>query len=83
MTAHLRNRLGRFGIWRGAFQVTAQLAADIEQLGFGALWLGGSPDGDLVQAEELLDATSTLTIGTSIVNIWKDAPHEVARSFAR
>lgn len=83
MTAHLRDQLGRFGIWRGAFQVTAQLAADIEQLGFGALWLGGSPDGDLAQAEELLDATSTLTIGTSIVNIWKDAPHEVARSFAR
>ena len=83
MTAHLRNRLGRFGIWRGAFQVTAQLAADIEQLGFGALWLGGSPDGDLAQAEELLDATGTLTIGTSIVNIWKDAPHQVACSFAR
>jgi probable F420-dependent oxidoreductase len=83
MTVHLRGRLGRFGIWRGAFAVTAPLAADIEQCGFGALWLGSSPDGDLAQVEELLDATSTLTLGTSIVNMWKDDPHEVARAFAR
>lgn len=80
---HLPDQLGRFGIWRGASQVTAQLAADVEQSGFGALWLGGSPSGDLVQAEELLGATSTLTLGTSIVNIWKDDPHDVARSFTR
>ena len=83
MSAHLRDQLGRFGIWRGAAAVTAGLAADIEQAGFGALWLGGSPDGDLAQMDELLDATSTLIVGTSIVNMWKDGPHEVARSFAR
>jgi probable F420-dependent oxidoreductase len=80
---HLRDQVGRFGIWRGAFQVTARLAADVEQAGYGALWLGGSPDGDLAQVEELLGATSTLTIGTSIVNMWKDDPHVVARSFTR
>jgi probable F420-dependent oxidoreductase len=83
VTAHLRDQLGRFGIWRSAYQVTAQLAADVEQCGFGALWLGGSPDGDLAQVEELLDATGTLVLGTSIVNMWKDGPHEVARAFAR
>jgi probable F420-dependent oxidoreductase len=81
--AHLRDQLGRFGIWRGAFQVTAPLAAEVEQSGFGALWLGSSPDGDLAQVDELLGATSTLTLGTSIVNMWKDDPHDVARSFAR
>lgn len=81
--ARLREKLGRFGVWRGAFQVTAQLAADVEQAGFGALWLGGSPGGDLAQVAELLGATSTLTLGTSIVNMWKDDPHDVARSFAR
>ena len=54
--AQLRDRLGRFGIWRGAFQVTAQLAAAVEECGFGALWLGGSPGGDLAQLEELLGA---------------------------
>jgi probable F420-dependent oxidoreductase len=81
--AHLRDQLGRFGVWRGAFQVTAALAAAVEQAGFGALWLGSSPDGDLAQVEDLLGATSTLVLGTSIVNMWKDDPHEVARSFAR
>jgi probable F420-dependent oxidoreductase len=76
-------RLGRFGIWRSASQVTPELAADVERLGFGALWLGSSPTGDLVQAEELLDATTTLILATSIVNMWQDQPEDVAGSFAR
>jgi probable F420-dependent oxidoreductase len=83
VTTHLRDRLGRFGIWRSGSQVTAQLAAGIEQEGFGALWIGGSPSGDLCQIEELLAATTSMLVGTSIVNIWKDDPHTVARSFAR
>ena len=81
--AQLCDQLGRFGIWRSAYQMTAELAAEIERAGFGAMWLGGSPDGDLVQVEELLAATSTLMVGTSIVNMWKDEAHTVARSFAR
>jgi probable F420-dependent oxidoreductase len=76
-------RLGRFGIWRSASQVTPEHAAGIERLGFGALWLGSSPAGDLAQAKELLDATTTLTLATSIVNMWQDQPEDVARSFAR
>src|SRR5215471_5889373 len=70
-------RLGRFGVWRSASLVTPELAAGIERLGFGALWLGSSP------AEELLDTTTTLTLATSIVNMWQDQPGDVARSFAR
>jgi probable F420-dependent oxidoreductase len=76
-------QLGRFGIWRSASLVTPQLAADIERLGFGTLWLGSSPAGDLAQAEELLDATTTLMLATSIVNMWQDQPQDVAGSFAR
>jgi probable F420-dependent oxidoreductase len=83
VTAQLRDQLGQWGIWRGAWQLTAELAASVEEYGFGALWVGSSPDGDLAKVEELLDATRTLTVGTSIVNIWKDDPHVVARSFAR
>jgi len=83
VTAQLRDQLGQWGIWRGAYQLTPDLAASLEEYGFGALWVGGSPDGDLVLIEELLDATSTLIVGTSIVNIWKTGPHEVARSSAR
>src|SRR6516225_9150410 len=76
-------RLGRFGIWRSASLVTPELAAGIERLGFSSLWLGSSPAGDLAQAEELLDATTTLILATSIVNMWQDQPQDVARSYAR
>jgi len=76
-------RLGRFGVWRSGSLVTRELAGGIERLGFGALWLGSSPAGDLIQAEELLDATTTLTVATSIVNMWRDQPEDVAGSFAR
>jgi probable F420-dependent oxidoreductase len=83
MTQRARDHLGRFGIWRGASQVTPELAAGIEQLGFGALWLGGSPGADLVQVDRLLDVTSTLTVATGIVNMWQSDAREVAASFAR
>ena len=82
MTATLRGRIGQFGIWRGASLTTPALAAAIERLGYGALWLGGSPDGDLAIVDQLLSATSTLVVGTSIVNMWKDGAATVARSYA-
>jgi probable F420-dependent oxidoreductase len=63
--------------------VTPELAATIERLGFGTLWIGSSPDGDLAVPEAMLDATSALMVGTSIVNIWKDDAKTVARSYAR
>ena len=76
-------RLGRFGIWRSASLVTPELAAGIERFGFGTLWLGGSPSGGLVQVAGLLEATTTLMLGTSIVNIWRDEARDVASAFAR
>jgi len=79
----VRDHLGRVGVWRSAGMVTPELAADLEQFGFGTLWLGGSPSGDLTQAEQLLDATTRLTLATGIVNIWQDDAHTVAESFAR
>jgi probable F420-dependent oxidoreductase len=83
MTQLARDHLGRFGIWRGASQATPELAVGIEQFGFGALWLGGSPGGDLAQVDQLLDATSTLTVATGIVNMWQSDARDVAASFAR
>jgi probable F420-dependent oxidoreductase len=83
MTQQLRDRLGRIGIWRAVSQVTPDLAVGLERLGYGAVWLGSSPDGDLQIVSDLLAATSTLMIGTSIVNVWKDDAATVARSFAR
>ena len=83
MTQRARDHLGRFGVWRGSTLVTPDLAVDLERLGYGTLWLGGSPDGDLRQVEELIEATTTLTLATSIVNMWKDDARTVAASFAR
>jgi probable F420-dependent oxidoreductase len=83
MTGPARDQLGRFGVWRGATQLTPDLAVALEQLGFGTLWVGGSPGGDLEQVEQLLDATTTLTLATGIVNMWKDDAHVVAASFRR
>lgn len=34
--------LGRYGIWQHAGAFTPELAREIESLGFGAIWLGGS-----------------------------------------
>ncbi len=83
MTEHWRDQLGRFGVWRSGSQVTPDLAAILEGLGYGAVWLGGSPGGDLAAVEDLLGATTTLIVATGIVNIWQSDPHEVAASFAR
>ena len=83
MTEHWRDQLGRFGVWRGVSLVTPDLAPSLEGLGFRALWLGGSPSGDLAVVDELLSATTTLIVATGIVNIWQSDPHEVAASFAR
>ena len=83
MSQRARDRLGRFGIWRASALATPQLAIELERLGFGTLWLGGSPDGDLRHVEELIEATTTLTLATSIVNMWKDDARTVAASFAR
>jgi probable F420-dependent oxidoreductase len=83
MTQRARDHLGRFGVWRGSTLVSPELAVDLERLGYGTVWLGGSPDGDLRHAEELIEATSTLTVATSIVNMWKDDARTVAASFAR
>jgi len=82
MTQQARDHLGRFGIWRGERQVTPELAATIEDLGFGALWLG-SAGGDLAAAEEVLAATTTLIVATGIVNMWQYEAHQVAGSFRR
>ncbi len=83
MTSKLADQLGTFGVWRGTPQVSPELAAQLERLGYGTIWLGGSPSADLEIVDRLLAATTTLTVGTSIVNMWQSDPATVARSYAR
>ncbi|HLJ09194.1 MAG TPA: LLM class F420-dependent oxidoreductase [Acidimicrobiia bacterium] len=75
--------LGTIGVWQFTGNMTPQLAAEAEALGYGAVWIGGSPDGDLRQVEALLDATERITVATGIVNMWKDDAATVAASTQR
>lgn len=75
--------LGTLGVWQFTGNATPELAADVERLGYGTIWIGGSPDGQLEQAEALLDATERITVATGIVNMWKDDAATVAASYRR
>ncbi|MFJ2633094.1 LLM class F420-dependent oxidoreductase [Streptomyces sp. NPDC087422] len=86
------DRLGRIGIWSGAWTAAVngagvtytgaydEAAAEVEALGYGAVWLGGSPG--VAVAEPLLKATTRLTVATGILNIWNDEAADVASQWA-
>lgn len=78
--------LGTFGVF-GHFEQWAKFSPgqlqEIEALGFGALWAGGSPPADLAWVEPILAATETLQVATGIVNVWTAAPGPTAESFHR
>lgn len=75
--------LGNIGIWLWRDVLDDELAAEVERLGYGAIWIGGSPPGDLEAAERLLDATSEVVVATGIVNVWRDDATTVAESYHR
>ncbi|HET6987353.1 MAG TPA: LLM class F420-dependent oxidoreductase [Kribbella sp.] len=75
--------LGRYGVWHGPQHWGPELAAGLEQAGYGALWLGASPEADLRDAEVLLASTNSVAVGTSIVNMWKTPAADVAASYHR
>src|SRR5438874_4127779 len=55
----------------------ADAASELEALGYSALWI---PDigGPVFEAlDRLLAATSTITVATGILNVWKHTPAEV------
>jgi probable F420-dependent oxidoreductase len=78
----LKPGLGRFGVWTlGA--VKPEQAVEIEKLGYGAVWIGGSPAGDLNDVEPILERTDTLQVATGIVNVWKAPAKQVADAYHR
>ncbi len=79
----LKPDLGRFGVWLPSRSISPELAAGIESLGYGAAWIGGSPDADLSWAEPALARTTSLQLATGIVNIWTAPATEVAEAFHR
>jgi len=78
----LKPDFGRYGVWTFGAPEPDQ-AAEIEKLGYGALWIGGSPSGDLGYVEPILEQTKTLAVATGIVNVWTAPAEQVAESYHR
>ena len=70
--------LGSYGIWKRASETTPDLVREVERLGFGSYWVGGSPEGGLEIVESVLAATETIAVATGIVNMWRDDAATVA-----
>jgi probable F420-dependent oxidoreductase len=79
---NLKPQLGRFGVWTFGAPKPDQ-AVEIEKLGYGAVWIGGSPAGDLAYVEPILAATETLQVATGIINVWTVKAEEVAEAYHR
>ncbi|MET9292233.1 LLM class F420-dependent oxidoreductase [Streptomyces sp. NPDC003077] len=88
LTEQFTERFGRFGIWSlglrdeepGRTDEVREAAAELDALGYGAVWIGGSPS--LRHAATLLESTSRITVGTSILSIWDHPATEVAAEHA-
>lgn len=79
----MRPTFGTFGAWGHASQFTPELARELEQLGYSAIWLGGSPGGELRMVDPLLAATETMVVATGITNIWSDPAVDIAAAHKR
>ena len=68
--------LSGFGVWGSQLRAeddrrTAELAAELEQLGYSALWFpAGVGNRGFEIGAALLQATSVITVATGIVSIW-------------
>ena len=79
--------LGGIGIWSGELRYgdageIRDAAAELESLGYTALWI---PDvgGDVFGAlQTLLEPTSTIVAATGILNLWMHSVDEVGEGFA-
>src|SRR3954451_19146589 len=76
--------IGKIGVWTSfrAFGVerAGEAAKIVEQLGYGTLWIGGSPH--VPDIRPVLEATSALVAATGILNVWINDPAETAAADA-
>jgi probable F420-dependent oxidoreductase len=73
-------QLGEVGVWTSYRAIGEKNAGEaaklVEDLGYRAFWLGGSPR--LPAVRPLLEATERLVVATGIVNVWQYEPSELA-----
>lgn len=81
-------QLGKLGVWSmelrfGEREGADRMARELEDMGYGALWVpGGFDDKVLDDIAALLAATEKAVIATGILNLWKYEPAAVAAWFA-
>ncbi|MER5551922.1 TIGR03620 family F420-dependent LLM class oxidoreductase [Streptomyces sp. NPDC002793] len=90
MTSEKRETFGRVGIWSSALhgsrtddagrEAIAEAAAELEDLKYGTLWIGGNPSVE--DAAAVLAATRSVTVATGILSIWDHTAEEVAAGIA-
>ncbi|RAV17150.1 LLM class F420-dependent oxidoreductase [Mycolicibacterium sp. GF69] len=71
---------GHHSMWQ---QLSPGQLRDIEGLGYGAIWAGGSPAAELSWVEPILEPTADIKLATGIVNIWTADAGPVSESFHR
>jgi probable F420-dependent oxidoreductase len=81
-------QLGQFGAWsnpRYDDDTRTGFVVQAEKLGYPTAWLGGgrASISDLSLVERVLDATTTITVATAIVNMWTNDPADIAESYQR
>jgi probable F420-dependent oxidoreductase len=80
--------LGRIGVWwsgawRLADEPTVDVAAELESLGYGALWSSGGFDPGLSPTfGRLLASTTRIAVASGIVSMWTGAPSDVGPAVA-
>src|SRR5437764_7766956 len=76
--------IGQIGVWTSFRPFGSERAGEaaklVEQLGYGAWWVGGSPH--VPDIRPVLEATSTLAAATGILNVWSDDPGATAAADA-
>ena len=73
-------RFGRHGTWGWFKRFSPDEARAIEELGYGTIWLGGSPK-HLGPVRTVLESTQSITVATGIVNIWNTDAAAIAAEF--
>jgi len=81
-------KLTGVGIWSsqlryGAPAESAEAAAELEELGYTALWIPDVGGAVFDAVDNLLTATTHTVIATGILNLWMHTPVDVAASYAR
>ncbi|MEV4627303.1 TIGR03620 family F420-dependent LLM class oxidoreductase [Micromonospora sp. NPDC049523] len=81
-------KLGRTGLWSVELRLgdpgeITEAAAELDELGWGTLWIPGLGGGDILgDLARLLQATRNATVATGVASIWRHDPDDLAAGHA-